>query len=305
MDRSEPGPVGGPGHSRAMDDAQMQDQSEPRFGELSKLLPVAIVVGTIMFLYVEYVYLHCLRLLQLDLPADARKVDEVNRACAEIAVFHTVTSLLLYCLGRCILTHPGGIPASGNWDMRPDEADARDQSAPMSQVLVEKKRTGEVRHCKWCLKYKPDRCHHCRICNICVLRMDHHCQWVYNCIGLRNYKYFFLLLVYSVIDLDIITLMMFDSVWWSTRLDVSISLMLAMASGYTFAVFLTVITTAFLGFHIWLMLKAMTTVEFCEKSLKQGNYDTSIYSKGLWGNICEVLGPHPALWLLPVGLPAS
>jgi len=169
--------------------------------------------------------------------------------------------------------------------------------------LLEKKHTGERRQCKWCLKYKPDRCHHCRICNLCVLKMDHHCPWVYNCIGWGNHKYFFLMNVYAVLDLSWVTCTMFESVWWSTRYDVNVLMMLLLGAGQALATFLLVLITAFLGFHIWLMATGMSTVEFCEKSLKKASYNSSMYSVGLYGNLVAVLGPQPLLWLLPCSFP--
>ncbi len=55
------------------------------------------------------------------------------------------------------------------------------------------------RYCEKCCKIKPDRCHHCSVCNTCVLKMDHHCPWVNNCIGFANYKFFMLFLFYSYV----------------------------------------------------------------------------------------------------------
>jgi len=272
-----------------------------RFGEASKLLPVGAVLAVVVVLYFNYVFLHCLRLLQMDLPEELRNQEDVDRGWREMIAFHLITGMHLYCLAKCVLTHPGSVPDGKGWELRTDVEDA--DSVDRAVDLVEKKHTGERRHCKWCLKYKPDRCHHCRICNVCVLRMDHHCPWVYNCIGFRNHKYFFLLLVYAVVDLLVVNVTMFDTVWWSTRVDVSLAMMLTLMFAATLAGFLMVLIVSFLSFHIWLLSKAMTTVEFCEKSLKKASYNSSVYSHGAYGNICAVLGPKPWLWPLPVSMP--
>jgi hypothetical protein len=286
-------------------DADGQSGLTARFGEASKLLPVSAVLSTVAVLYVTYVFLHCMRLLQLDLPAELRKQSDVDRGTNEIIVFHVVTGMVLYCMARCILTYPGNVPDGKGWELRADAEDNAEggDGEKRGIDLVEKKHTGERRHCKWCLKYKPDRCHHCRICNVCVLRMDHHCPWVYNCIGFRNHKYFFLLLVYAVIDLIVVTVTMFDTVWWSTRIDVSLAMMSGLMLAETLASFLMVLLVIFLCFHIWLMAKAMTTVEFCEKSLKKSSYNSSVYCQGFYYNACAILGPRPMLWLLPISLP--
>merc|ERR1719183_2347208 len=113
-----------------------------------------------------------------------------------------------------------------------------DASEGSGITVTEKKHTGERRHCKWCLKYKPDRCHHCRVCNTCVLRMDHHCPWVYNCIGFRNHKYFFLLLVYATIDLAIFCCSMVETIWWSARTGADSATTLALLLSEACAAFL-------------------------------------------------------------------
>eukprot|EP00928_Gymnodinium_smaydae_P054676 TRINITY_DN38408_c0_g1_i1.p1 TRINITY_DN38408_c0_g1~~TRINITY_DN38408_c0_g1_i1.p1 ORF type:complete len:302 (-),score=36.67 TRINITY_DN38408_c0_g1_i1:35-940(-) len=277
------------------------DQSRPPGGrDLSKWLPVIGVVGVVLFLYIQYVVFHCFRIHSSHNPDTSRRVHDVDRTEEQLLVFHLVMLPFAYCFWKCVTTFPGTIPDGAGWDLDATDAGA---GGDAETDPAERKHTGERRHCKWCLKFKPDRCHHCRVCNVCVLRMDHHCPWVYNCIGFRNHKYFILLVFYSAVALSIISRNMFESVWWSTRVDVAIPMMLSLIAAYVLASFLLVLVTAFLTFHIWLTSKAMTTIEFCEKALKNKKYDSSVFRLGLYDDICAVLGPNPLLWLLPIGLP--
>ena len=45
--------------------------------------------------------------------------------------------------------------------------------------------------CKKCNFPKINRSKHCRICDKCIEKFDHHCIWINNCVGAKNMKYFF------------------------------------------------------------------------------------------------------------------
>lgn len=52
------------------------------------------------------------------------------------------------------------------------------------------------RFCTTCSIIRPSRSTHCGDCNNCVERFDHHCPWIGNCAGKRNYKYFYIFLIW-------------------------------------------------------------------------------------------------------------
>ena len=53
--------------------------------------------------------------------------------------------------------------------------------------------------CPQCGLPKPERCHHCSICNKCHLRMDHHCPAVGVCISIKNTQSFIVMLNWALV----------------------------------------------------------------------------------------------------------
>ena len=53
-------------------------------------------------------------------------------------------------------------------------------------------------------RYRPPRTSHCRLCDVCTEQTDHHCSYLNNCIGRRNYSSFIAFLVSSAISGSVI-----------------------------------------------------------------------------------------------------
>ncbi|CAH9055246.1 unnamed protein product [Cuscuta epithymum] len=129
-------------------------------------------------------------------------------------IFTFFASLCVFCYFVCVLKDPGSVPSSYVPDV--EEPQLSDQESGRIGIL-------QARKCEKCSAYKPPRAHHCRICKTCILRMDHHCLWINNCVGHRNYKPFVLLVFYSTIASTYSLIMLISSIVnkdWSSA-DVS------------------------------------------------------------------------------------
>lgn len=128
------------------------------------------------------------------------------------------------------------------------------------------------KYCLICHMFKPDRAHHCSWCQRCVLGMDHHCPWLSVCIGFNNRKYFIQTLVYSFITLLTIVIIHFkEHIKYLILMSLSVynkeqiqTLSIIKISAYFFIVFILVLLGKFLYFHLMLIRKNNTTIEYLD-----------------------------------------
>ncbi|XP_067295267.1 palmitoyltransferase ZDHHC15A isoform X3 [Pseudorasbora parva] len=183
-------------------------------------------------------------------------------------------------------------------------------SMEKSQILLEisqklpvhtRTATGDIRFCHHCQLIKPDRCHHCSVCQMCVLKMDHHCPWLNNCIGFSNYKFFMLFLLYSLVYCLLIVATVtptFIQLWLGRLFDSCVKL---------HVLFLTLVSAMFavtlcflLFFHIWLLASNKTTLEWLSVPFFADGPGSEAFDVGVRANFLQVFGEKKIHWPFPV-----
>merc|ERR1712194_148209 len=124
--------------------------------------------------------------------------------------------------------------------------------------------------------------------------------------GWSNHKYFFLLVIYSVLACAFIGASVLESVKASMVTEMHPMNRFLLVLCLMLTIIMGTLMTVFLSFHTWLMVHGMTTIEYCEKNTADRADRapvTSPYNLGLYENIKQALGPRPYLWFLPIDPP--
>lgn len=74
-------------------------------------------------------------------------------------LYNVVAALALASHVKTSLTDPGAVPTAA--------VPTQEQRSSAQKLSM----------CSQCQTFKPPFSHHCRICNRCICRMDHHCPW--------------------------------------------------------------------------------------------------------------------------------
>ncbi|CAJ0828048.1 9876_t:CDS:10, partial [Entrophospora sp. SA101] len=133
-----------------------------------------------------------------------------NVSPATVFVFVYLFLLALTSMLKTSWSDPGIIPR--NLDPFPPTEDLNDtinnnnnnnnvaySNIPLPREIKVNGQTIRLKYCETCKIYRPPRCSHCRQCDNCVENEDHHCIWLNNCIGQRNYRTFFTFIATSTL----------------------------------------------------------------------------------------------------------
>ncbi|XP_069468683.1 palmitoyltransferase ZDHHC15 [Ambystoma mexicanum] len=263
-------------------------------------IPVLIITLVVLWSYYAYVFELCIVTLENTL-----------ERVAYLLAFHVVFVLFVWTYWMSIFTLPSQPTKKFLLSYADKERyDNEERPDAQKQILCEAAKklpvytrtgSGGIRFCDRCQVIKPDRCHHCSVCGMCVLKMDHHCPWVNNCVGFSNYKFFLQFLGYSLLYCTYIasTVLKYFLLFWIGTLENSRSKFHILFLLFVSVMFFVSLLFLF-GYHCWLVSRNRSTLEAFSPPIFQNGPDKNGFHLGIRKNLQQVFGTNRRLWFIPV-----
>ncbi|XP_032246451.1 palmitoyltransferase ZDHHC18 [Phoca vitulina] len=211
------------------------------------------------------------------------------------------------CLLRTSFTDPGILPRATVCEAAALEKQIDNTGSstyrppPRTREVMINGQMVKLKYCFTCKMFRPPRTSHCSVCDNCVERFDHHCPWVGNCVGRRNYRFFYAF----ILSLSFLTAFIFACVVTHLTLRSQGSNFLSTLKETPASVLELVICffsiwsiLGLSGFHTYLVASNLTTNEDIKgswSSKRGGEASINPYShRSVITNCCAVLcGPLP------------
>ncbi|XP_077433449.1 palmitoyltransferase ZDHHC2 isoform X1 [Vanacampus margaritifer] len=276
-------------------------------------IPVLFIALIVAWSYYAYVVQLCLV-----------SIEETWEKVVYLMVYHVIFIMFIWAYWQTIFTKPMNPLREFCLSYSDKELLEREDRGESQQEILRRiakelpiytrTNSGAIRFCDRCKLLKPDRCHHCSVCDKCILKMDHHCPWVNNCVGFSNYKSFMLFLAYSLLYCLFITatdLQYFIKFWMAggkahfrlkeylngfpdTQAKFHILFLFFSASMFSVS-----LASLFI-YHCWLVFKNRSTLEAVRSPVFRHGTDKNGFSLGSSKNFRQVFGDEAKYWPFPV-----
>jgi hypothetical protein len=171
-------------------------------------------------------------------------------------------------------------------------------------VILTRTDKGDVNICLECKIIKPDRCHHCRRCDKCVLRMDHHCPYLNRCVGFKNQKYFTLFLIYIIIYIFFIlltTMHSFIQCWNETFYNYRTEYHIFCMVTISICAIIPVLSVLIYTLRATALNRTSLEQEFVPVEAATNKENIYLFDLGSWKeNFQDIFGKNMILALLPI-----
>uniref|UniRef100_A0A6I8R5F6 Palmitoyltransferase n=1 Tax=Xenopus tropicalis TaxID=8364 RepID=A0A6I8R5F6_XENTR len=268
----------------------------PRFsGGMASRILVLFILGLLAACYYIFVVELCMF-----------TVEVLEAKVTFLVIFHFLYLLCVWCYLRTVITPPAVPPAK----FRLSEADKQlylsdERQEVLQEILIRMAKDLPIhntqgsrrayRYCMICQGLKPDRCYHCPVCDICVLKLDHHCVFLNNCVGFSNYKFFLLCVLYALLMclFTCAVSLYYSILFWTYRLPNTESKV---------PIIVLFVLTALFSLFLFLFFLAhfpLATWNQTARENSDDNDESNPYDLGCSKNLRQVFGNEKRYWFLP------
>lgn len=171
--------------------------------------------------------------------------------------------------------------------------------------IITRNSLGQISVCLACKIIKPDRCYHCKRCSKCILKRDHHCRWLNNCIGYSNQKYFILFLFYLTIIKIISITTTFNYFLYNISqmiLNSNFNYVILIFFIFNFILLIPLLLLTANTFYLAAINSTSIEIKYPPRFSKS-TYSGSLNQfdlKSIYLNLAQVLGPNLVVAFLPI-----